>query len=262
MGLKAFVTDISQVEEAQRGLYKAVEGGHVVDVDPVGDWGNTNVAGLKSALAGERSTNKESAAAIAAYQAFDKYKELGVAGIDKAISDASKVGTDIETARASITAEWQDKCNALTEANASLITNNKNQLRVSTINGHLAKKASEMADGADRHFRSLLDYAVSHDETGKVVISDMNGNPIMSKQLDNHGNMSIEEYWGVLTSDPANNFALASSGASGSGATGGSGGGGGNPTAAEFAKMDGQARKAIYDANPELAMKLNAGQSE
>lgn len=50
MALKAFIKDLSAVEESQQGLYKEIEGGYVLEVEPADGYDLQNVSGLKNAL--------------------------------------------------------------------------------------------------------------------------------------------------------------------------------------------------------------------
>lgn len=50
MALKAFIKDLSEVEENQQALYKESDGGYVLEVDPVDGYDLQNVSALKNAM--------------------------------------------------------------------------------------------------------------------------------------------------------------------------------------------------------------------
>lgn len=55
MALKAFIKDLSAVDEAQQALYKQTEGGFILDVDPVGGIVLEDVTQLKNSLQNARN---------------------------------------------------------------------------------------------------------------------------------------------------------------------------------------------------------------
>lgn len=260
MAFEAFVSTLEGVQEDHKGFYKEVDGGFAFELNQVGDWGNTSVTGLKGALSKERETNKANAVKLTEYGKFDKYNELGIDGIDNAISNAGKVGTDVKAAVDAKAAEYEEKINALSSANQDLKNKHQTQIVSGTVDRLIASHSSEIADGAVEFFRQKVLSSMSIDDNGSTAFTDMNGNTIMSKKLDDHGNMGADEFWGMIVNDPKNNFALAPSGASGSGSTGSSGGqAAGNPTPAEFKKMTAGERADIYNRDPALARQLLKG---
>lgn len=68
MTLKAFVSDVSTLDESVQSMYKETEGGYVLDVEEADGYSLENVSGLKSALGKERSSVDELTKKVRKYE--------------------------------------------------------------------------------------------------------------------------------------------------------------------------------------------------
>jgi DNA-directed RNA polymerase subunit F len=97
MALRAVVTDLESVDEALRPLYVEREGKYVVDIEAADGFELDNIAGLKSALAAERSKTLGLNGKLKTFEGFD------VEEAKKAIERATLFGDlDPEKARKAI----------------------------------------------------------------------------------------------------------------------------------------------------------------
>jgi len=221
MPLKAFVKNLTDVDEAHRTFYREVDGGHILDITSTNGYALENVDGLKTTL-GKFKTRAETAETTLATFRNDDGELLDIT----ALKAAAKKGTELEgkvpevkTAVEAALAEAQTLFDQKYTTLEGIVEKRTSQLQRVLVDDQ-ATKALVTHKG---NIRLLLPHVRSQVQTKEVdgefreFIVDAEGNPRLTLKDGKTADMTIEDL--VLEMSESEDFLAAfdGTGESGSG---------------------------------------------
>lgn len=230
MALDAYLKTLDGVDESVSALYKEIDGGgYTLDVNDVttesgAAYGIANFAALKSALSKERENSSNYKSKLSQYNGID------IDAANEAMEFQSKykgkTNDDLDSKIEEMRSGFNEKLSAATKATEDAIAA-KNNYQI----GHAVDAAIMARDdvnpAAAKYLRSEVLNSVGIGENG-VFVKDANGNPAMSAQASNTGNMSVSELIGNMANNVESYGVLFKAQGSGVG-TGNSSNNGGSP---------------------------------
>jgi len=261
--LEAFLGNMDGVEDNVKALYKEVDGGFQLDVNPYVNsdtgvnLGLVDTAGLKSALEKERGSNKDLGSQLKGLQAIS---ELGLTAdaIKDLQSSVATNGKDVDTKIQAVHDQYKVKMDEMSKTSADALEKMTAANHNREVTSILAANAGKLVDGAgpQGYIANIMKGMSKVDENGRIVAVNADGTPMISQKPGSADAMGLSELFEVVSSNPVHSFAFSASGATGSGSTGSSGGGGTitTPTdGASWNSMTNEQRSAFFVKDPTAA---------
>lgn len=262
MPLKARVTTIDDVEESKRDLYKAVDGGFVIDVEPVDGFRLENVDGLTSTLAKKERDITALKTEAKAWEGIDLDEARDALGRLEEIKTFSKDEKVAEQIRAAEKAVRDQFAKDLDEKDKAL-NKHTSQIDVLLVDS-VANAAIAKHEGIPELLLPAIKSAirVGADDKGnrKVTVNDAKGQPAFVIREGNAVPKSIDDLVAEWKDNENMMGAFKGTGRSGGGASPGGGNRGGsktpNPWAKDTFNLTDQSR--ILKEDEQLATRLKA----
>lgn len=252
--LKAVLQTLEGVEEAIAGLYRKEGDRFVLNVEAVDGFGLEDVAGLKTALASERS------AASTARQSLKKYEGLDPDAARAALENAGKGGDKaaLDSLRAELESKFERELKSVSETKDSLQKQLERELVTSAATAAIAE-AGGSVELLLPHVKAAAKMEQTENGEYRVHIVGDNGQPRVTMKQGSTVNMGIGEYVDSLKAAESFAPAFAGSGRSGTGtrpskAAGGQGGADPHSITYEDAR-----NPSKYQAAKEAATKAGVG---
>ena len=256
MALAAHLKTLEGVDENISALYKQNEaGGFILDVtdtttDSGAAYGLGDYGGLKSALSSERGISSQYKADLAKYSGIDI--EEANSAIEFKTKYTGKTSDDLDARVAELQKGYDDKLSIANAATQEAIAA-KNDFQLGHVVDAAIMGRDDLNPSMSKWFRGELLNNVSIGDAG-VFVKDANGNPRMSAEASNTGNMSVAELIGTMSNDEQfGGFFKAQGAGSGSGNSSNSGAPntGGKLSSEQFRALSEGEKNKAYASDPE-----------
>jgi len=223
--------DIASNYAQYAGDEASLKGKFLLQVESAAGWGLENVSGLRNALSSEKEARRRANERAARFvdgdgKALDPVdlvtKLERLAGLESGAIKGDDLDAKLRSEREGEATKWKGKVDGLTQSAAELQekyeTTVKTNAALLAISAHKGKARALLP-----HVIQACKLRTSDDGHEELLVLGDDGNPRLSVEPGNTGNMTLGEFVGsVLKKDPDFRGNFEGTGASGGGSTGGS----------------------------------------